>query len=88
MTFSSPSCEGRKQRDTVEELYAVIGESENYPILYHMNQKQAQAEHLRKRREESINQPCFIVPMSAWLTNPLRALRQAQTERARVLRES
>ncbi len=67
-----------------EERYAVIGESENYPVLYHMNQKRLIAEQLRKRREAIIGQPCFVVPMAAWLADPLQALRRAE---AALLRE-
>ncbi len=61
-----------------EARFAVIGESEGYPILYHMNQTRPSAEQLRQRREEAIGQPCFIVPMAAWLSDPLGALREAQ----------
>ncbi len=62
----------------MEERYAVIGESEGYPVLYHMNQNRRIAEQLRKRREALISRPCFIVPMAAWLSDPLGALREAQ----------
>lgn len=62
----------------MEERYAVIGESEGYPVLYHMDQTRRIAEQLRKRREALISRPCFIVPMSAWLSDPLGALRAAQ----------
>ncbi len=62
----------------MEERYAVIGESEGYPVLYHMNQNRRIAEQLRKRREALISRPCFIVPMAAWLSDPLGALRAAQ----------
>jgi hypothetical protein len=64
-----------------EERYAVIGESEGYPVLYHMNQKPLIAEQLRKRREATIGQPCFVVPMSAWAAGPLRALWRAEAAR-------
>ncbi len=67
----------------MEERYAVIGESEGYPVLYHMNQKRPIAEQLRKRREAIISRPCFIVPMSAWFADPLRALRRAEAARLR-----
>jgi len=40
----------------MEERYAVIGESEGYPTLYHMNQTKTNAEKLRERREASISQ--------------------------------
>jgi len=63
---------------TMEERYAVIGESEGYPILYHMNQQRPSAERLRLRREASLGRPCFVVPMSAWFADPLGALRGAQ----------
>ncbi len=61
--------------------YAVIGESEGYPVLYHMHQKRPIAEQLRKHREALIARLCFIVPMAAWLTDPLRALRGAEAAR-------
>ncbi len=65
-----------------EELYAVIGESEGYPVLYHMNQKRLIAEQLRKRRETAIERPCYVVPMAAWFADPLHALRRAQGARS------
>ena len=65
----------------MEERYAVIGESEGIPILYHMNQKRLIAEQLRKRCEAAVGQPCFIVPMAAWLSDPRGALREAQGTR-------
>ncbi len=61
-----------------EERYAMIGESEGFPVLYHMNQKYLIAEQLRRRREAITGQPCFVVPMAAWLADPLGALREAQ----------
>ncbi len=64
-----------------DERYAVIGESEGFPVLYHMNQKPLIAEQLRKRREAAIGQPCFVVPMSAWLADPLQALRRSASAR-------
>jgi hypothetical protein len=64
-----------------DERYAVIGESEGYPVLYHMNQAQPQAESLRKRREATVGRPCFVVPMAAWFADPLQALRQAEAAR-------
>jgi len=64
-----------------ETRFAVIGESEGYPILYHMNQTRPSAEQLRQRREVAIGQPCFIVPMAAWYADPLGALREAQGAR-------
>ena len=64
-----------------EPRYAVIGESEGYPILYHMNQTAQAAERLRARREVSIGQSCFVVPLSAWLADPLGTLREAQGTR-------
>jgi len=67
----------------MEERYAVIGESEGEPVLYHMNQKRLIAERLRVRREVLISRPCFIVPMAAWLADPLQALRQAEGARLR-----
>ncbi len=64
-----------------ETRFAVIGESEGDPILYHLNQTAKGAEQLRVRREAAIGQPCFIVPMAAWHTDPLGALREAQGAR-------
>ncbi len=61
-----------------EPRYAVIGESEGYPVLYHMNQRPLIAEQLRVRREATVGQPCFVVPMAAWFADPLGALREAQ----------
>ncbi len=61
-----------------EPRYAVIGESEGYPVLYHMNQTPLIAEQLRKRREAVIGRPCFVVPMAAWFADPMGALREAQ----------
>jgi hypothetical protein len=63
--------------------YAVIGTSETYPILYHMNQAWPIAERLRQRREAAIKRPCFVVPMEAWAANPLTALREAEAARWR-----
>ncbi len=62
----------------MEERYAVIGESEGYPTIYHMNQKRLIAEQLRVRREAVVGRPCFVVPMSAWFADPMGALRGAQ----------
>ncbi len=62
----------------MEERYAVIGESEGYPILYHMNQTAAIAEQLRARREAVVGRPCFVVPMAAWFADPMDALREVQ----------
>jgi len=67
----------------MEERYAVIGESAGYPVLYHMNQTKTHAEKLRERREAALSQPCFIVPMAAWLADPLQALRWAEAARLR-----
>ncbi len=64
-----------------ETRFAVIGESEGYPILYHMNQTRPSAEQLRVRREAAVEQPCFIVPMAAGLSDPRGALREAQGTR-------
>ncbi len=61
-----------------ERRYAVIGESEGDPILYHMNQTATQAEQLRQRREASSGTRCYVVPMAAWQADPRGALRQAQ----------
>jgi hypothetical protein len=60
------------------DRYAVIGESEELPILYHMNKAKVVAELLRRQREARTGQPCFVVPMADWHADPLAALRQAQ----------
>ncbi len=64
-----------------KERYAVIGESEGYPLLYHMDQTAKAAEQLRVRREAVVGRSCFVVPMSAWFADPLGALRGAQGAR-------
>jgi hypothetical protein len=61
--------------------YAVIGRSENYPTLYHMNQTSVNAERLRARREAATGRPCYVVAMPAWEANPLTALTAAEAER-------
>ena len=61
----------------MEQHYAVIGESEGYPMLYHMNQTWANAERLRQRREAATGRLWFVVPMGAWFANPLTALHEA-----------
>lgn len=70
-----------RQGPGMEQRYAVIGESEGYPTLYHMNQGRAQAESLCQRREAMIRRPCFVVPMADWHRDPLLALRQAEAAR-------
>ncbi len=65
----------------MEGRYAVIGESEGYPILYHMDQTAKAAERLRVRREAVVGRPCFVVPMATWFADPMGALRQAQGAR-------
>ncbi len=65
----------------MEQHYAVIGESEGYPTLYHMNQTWANAERLRQRREATTGRSCFVVPMRAWFANPLAALHEAVAAR-------
>ncbi len=62
--------------------YAVVGWSETYPILYHMNQTGPHAEQLRERREAAIKRPCFVVAMTAWAANPLTALQDAEAARS------
>lgn len=62
--------------------YAVIGRSENYPTLYHMNQTPTNAERLRARREAATGRPCYVVAMPAWEANPLTALTNAEAERS------
>src|SRR5262245_36346391 len=58
---------GRTMQDTIETRgatqYAVIGRSENYPTLYHMNQTSVNAERLRARREAATGRPCYVVTM-------------------------
>lgn len=66
-----------------ELQYAVIGRSETYPTLYHMNQTRPNAERLRQRREAAIKRPCFVVAMEAWAANPLTALQEAEAARSR-----
>jgi len=61
--------------------YAVIGESEGSPILYHMDQTAKAAEQLRAHREAVGGRPCFVVPMAAWFADPMGALRGAQGDR-------
>lgn len=63
-----------------EPRYAVIGESEGYPVLYHIDQTPLIAEQLRKRREGAIGRPCFVVPMAACLISCLPT--QAQEKRS------
>jgi hypothetical protein len=65
-----------------ELQYAVIGRSETYPTLYHMNQTRPHAERLRQRREAAIKRPCFVVAMEAWAANPLTALQEAEAARS------
>ncbi len=65
--------------------FAVIGRSETYPVLFHMNQTGPNAERLRQRRETAIKRPCFVVAMGEWEANPLTALQEA--EAARLLTE-
>jgi len=62
-------------------LYAVIGRSDNEPVIYHMNLPWTRADQLRVRREATTGQPCFVVPMRAWHDDPLAALRRAEQER-------
>jgi hypothetical protein len=64
-----------------EPLFAVVGRSEGYPTLYHMNQPRERAERLRVRREALTGQPCFVVPMVAWHADPAAALRWAEAAR-------
>jgi hypothetical protein len=79
----------QKIRDTMQDVmdtraavqYAVIGRSENYPTLYHMNQTPMNAERLRARREAATGRPCYVVAMPAWDANPLAALTAAEAER-------
>jgi hypothetical protein len=66
--------------------YAVIGRSENYPTLYHMNQTSVHAERLRARREAATGRPCYVVTMPAWEANPLAALTAAEAERIDLTR--
>ena len=62
--------------------FAVIGRSETYPVLFHMNQTRPDAERLCQRREAAIKRPCFVVPMGEWETNPLTALQEAEAARS------
>lgn len=67
-----------------ELQYAVIGRSDTYPTLYHMNQTRPNAERLRERREAASKRPCFVVAMKEWEANPLTALREAEAARSRA----
>ena len=67
-----------------ESHYAVIGRSETYPTLYHMNQTRPNAERLRQRREAASKRPCFVVAMEAWAANPLTALQDAEESASRA----
>ena len=62
-------------------LFAVIGRSEDQPLLYHMDLPWARAERLRQRREDATGRSCYIVPMGAWLSNPMVALQRAEAGR-------
>jgi hypothetical protein len=62
--------------------YAVIGRSDNYPMLYHMNHTSTDAERLRARREAATGRPCYVVAMHAWEANPRTALTAAEAERS------
>jgi hypothetical protein len=64
--------------------YAVIGRSETYPILYHMNQTRPNADLLCQRREAAIKRPCFVVAMAEWAANPRTALDDAEAARGRA----
>ncbi len=61
-------------KERMDERYAAIGESEGYPVLHHMNQRPLIAKQLRKRRGALIARPCFVVPMTARLADPLQAI--------------
>lgn len=65
----------------MDERDTVIGESEGYPVRDHLDQTPLIAARRRMRREVLIGRPCCIVPMAAWPTDPLRALRGAQAAR-------
>ena len=43
---------------------AVIGESEGYPSLYHMNQTRPSAEQLHVRREAAVGSPVLSCRLS------------------------
>jgi hypothetical protein len=60
------------------DRYAVIGESEGLPVLYHQGHTRLIAELLRRQREARTGQPSFVVPMADWHADPLTALRRAQ----------
>jgi hypothetical protein len=62
-------------------LYAVIGRSDDEPVLYHMNLSWAHADSLRVRREAATGRPCFIVPMATWHHDAGAALHRAEQER-------
>ena len=46
-----------------------------------MNQTWEHADRLCQRREATTGQPCYVVPMGAWLTAPLAALQRAEAGR-------
>jgi hypothetical protein len=64
-----------------EPRYAVIDRSEGEPTLYHLAPTAARAETLRARREATTGVPCFVVPLDAWRSDPLGALRAAEAAR-------
>jgi hypothetical protein len=61
--------------------YAVVGRSEDEPVLYHANKAREEAERLCTQREATVGRPCFVIGMAAWLADPRGALRRAEAER-------
>ncbi len=61
--------------------YAVVGRSEDDPVLYHADKARAEAKRLCSRRETATGRLCYIVGMAAWLADPRGAIRRAEAER-------
>jgi hypothetical protein len=61
--------------------YAVIGRSDDEPVLYHANKSWEEAERLRQQREATTGRACYVVELAAWLANPRQVLRHAEAER-------
>jgi hypothetical protein len=67
--------------DPYAALYAVIGRSDDEPVLYHMNLSWVRADSLRARREAATGRPCFVIPMAAWHHDAGAALLRAEQAR-------
>lgn len=65
-----------------EPRFAVIGRSDDgEPTLYHMAPTETRAETLRERREQATGTPYYVVPLNAWRSDPLGAVRDAEAAR-------